>query len=175
MKSKGYQTILKIMLISLLFSCEDNNPMSQNEGLIFTYASAIDVPGYTYLSGTDTITVHGEAGIVDTLTPMPVLQWDSISIPYLVAAIFSQPVEVENGVIFNTSDIIWFWHSGLESGKNGYVEFGEGKQMINGDINNLLPPVALAGTARYYWGIWGWDYSGTRVKYSSKPFTFYVK
>ncbi|MBN2613546.1 MAG: hypothetical protein JXB00_18465 [Bacteroidales bacterium] len=179
MESKRFHilrhTALIIMLAFLLITCEDDNTLIQNNELIFKHASAIDVPVYTYLSGPDEIIVHGDSGPVDTLTPMPVLRWDSVNVPYIVAAIFSQPIEIEGGVISNTSDIVWIWHSGLETGKDGYVEFTEGKQMINGDIQNLTAPASLTGPANYYWGVWGWNYPGTRILFSSRPLAFYIK
>ncbi len=167
-------------LMGIFSACENasEEPVLKSE-LIFPEAKEIKVPAYSYSSESGIINVYGDesfsSGIVDTLTSTPVLSWDSVMATQIVAAIFIQPIRVENGYISNTEDMVWIWHSGLEKGKDGKVAFMDGMKIANGDISNLSTPEPLLSSTRYYWGVWSWNASGVNITHASRPLTFYVK
>ena len=168
-----------IILLIISGACEESSDQPFNKELIFPEALEIRVPLYLYQSGEREITVHGDEGfknnIVDTVTPMPVLKWDSLETELIVAAIFSSPIQELNGEISNTGDIVCIWHSGLEQGVDGLVSFTEGRRIAAGDLDSLSPPQPLPAMQTYYWGVWSWDDSGIKIIYSSRQLTFYVK
>ena len=174
-----FRLIVPITIISLFFACENEITPKLNNDLIFNFANEIKIPSYSYQSESGLINVLGDAGyaagVIDTLTSAPELHWDSIQTTRIVAAIFSEPIQISGGIIVNTSDIVWIWHSGLESGRNGKVEFLEGRSINNSNIMNLTAPMPLIGNSIYYWGVWGWDASGVKILYSSRPICFYIK
>jgi hypothetical protein len=178
----SYKTPVSILVMftAIVFSaCEDISEVTLNNELIFPEAHEIRVPSYVYQSLTGDILVHGDEGfennIVDTITPTPILKWDSVQNRLIITAIFVNPVQITNGKLVNTNDIVWIWHSGLEDGKDGCVAFEEGRSISDGMIENLSQPIPLPALRQYYWGVWGWNESGIKVLYSSRQMTFYVK
>ena len=172
-------SVLILFMVFIFSACENVSEEALNNELIFPEAHEIKIPSYDYQSITGDILVHGDEGykinLVDTVTPAPVIKWDSVQTKLIVSAIFNQPIQVVNGRIENTNDIVWMWHSGLEDGKDGRVAFEEGRNISDGVLDNLSQPVPLATSHQYYWGVWSWDESGIRVRYSSRQMTFYVK
>lgn len=170
---------LYVLLSLFSTSCENEEIVKPNQDLIFPNAKEIKIPAYSYQSGPDNIFVQGDAGfitgIADTVTANPVLRWDSVQTTHIVAAIFKQPVLMINGAVTNTDDIVWIWHTGLGTGKNGHVEYIHGKSISNGDIYNETDLIHLVGPGNYYWGVWGWNNSGTVVAYSSRALVFFIK
>jgi|GEM_PF-2088023 len=171
---------ISILIIVIIFSaCENACEETLNNELIFPEAHEINVPSYVYQSITGDILVHGDEGykfnLVDTLPATPVIGWDSVQTKLIISAIFSQPIQVVNGRIENLNKIVWIWHSGLENGKDGWVAFEEGRNISDGNLDNLSQPIPLTTSHQYYWGVWSWDESGIRVRYSSRQMTFYVK
>ena len=171
---------ISILVMLMIFSaCENVSEETLNNELIFPEAHEIKVPSYVYQSIAGDILVHGDEGykinLLDTVTPAPVIRWNSVQTKLIITAIFSQPIQVVNGRVVNSNEIVWIWHSGLENGKDGWVAFEEGRNISDGDLENLSQPTPLATSHQYYWGVWSWDESGVKVRYSSRQMTFYVK
>lgn len=168
-----------IILLIVFGSCEESSEQPFNKELIFPGAREVKVPLYVYQSEEREITVHGDEGfkndIVDTLTSMPVLRWDSLETELIVAAIFRSPIQVLNGEISNTGDMVWIWHSGLDQGTDGMLAFTDGRSITDGNLNSLSQPQPLPAMQTFYWGVWSWDDSGIKIIYSSRQLTFYVK
>jgi len=80
--------------------------------------------------------------------------------------------------IDNSSDIVWFWHTGMQNGFNGYVEYNSGSTPINGNINpsntNYNPAKPLINGKPYYLTIWEWDDKGINIVSSSNISYFSV-
>lgn len=172
--------IIFILFISLFFSsCEEETIEYFNNELIFSDAHEIVIPSYNYQSITGDIIVHGDEGFdnnsVDTITSTPPIRWDSVDSKLIVSAIFINPIQVADGKIQNTNDIVWIWHSGLANVNNGRVTFEEGRSLSGNAIEDTDQPIPLPAFHQYYWGVWGWNESGIKVQYSSRQMTFYVK
>jgi hypothetical protein len=179
---RNLRYIIFLWLPTVVFhSCSEEESAVYNPDLLFTSAFEIRIPSYSYQDSLgNTYTVRGDtgyqSGITDTLNSTPDLIWDSMGIEILTAAIFNQPIQVEGGEISNTSDIIWQWHSGMLTGKEGAVQYSDGRNVIHNTsdtIDYLNAPSAL-NSGHYYWAVWGWNQSGVRIWYSSKQLEFYV-
>ncbi len=160
----------------LLSTCAEEESVLNNEDLIFSYSFQIRIPEYEYSDQSGTVyNVRGDTnyqtGYPDTLNNMPVLAWDSIGLGVITVAIFSSKPVVRNNEITNSNDIVWLWHSGMNFGKEGYVQFIEGKNVINGEVDDSLTPLM---ESKYYWGVWAWNTAGNRILYSSMPLVFNV-
>jgi hypothetical protein len=172
-------SILVLFTVIIFSTCEDVSDETLNNDLIFPAVHEIKVPSYVYQSMSGDILIQGDEGYnnnaVDTITPTPTIRWDSVQTKLIVTAIFIHPIQVTNGKIENTNDIIWIWYSGLEDGKDGWVTFEEGRSISDGMMDNLGQPIPLPALHQYFWGVWGWNESGIKVLYSSRQMTFYVK
>ncbi len=170
-------TCIPFVLFVLLFNCtEGEEEVLQNDELIFSDSYQIKIPGYQYYDNEGNLfLVRGDtsyqAVYPDTLNNKPSFVWDSIGLKIITVAIFTSPIIVENDQIMNVEDIVWEWHSGMDFGKEGYVQFIEGKNVIQGEITNTVTPLQ---EAKYYWGVWAWNSTGKKILYSSRQLGFYV-
>lgn len=171
-----------VLLLFLIFSCEESSVNIVNDNLIFSGSNEILVPGYSYISGTGRIfMISGDEGfendITDTVNNTPVIEWDSASVKSqtVVAAIFNDAIKTDQAGIINGNNIVWLWHTGVPDGNIGQVSFNDGYSIQNNDIENKSPPVPLTGDHIYYWGVWAFDVTGTKIISSSKMFKFYVE
>jgi hypothetical protein len=170
-----------IMILFLIFwACSEEESALLNEDLLFTNAFQIKVPGYQYNVEGTTYTVRGDtsylSSVTDTLNSMPVFRWDSMDINILTVAIFTNSIDVRDNEIKNTEDIIWQWHSGMENGKEGYVQYSDGRNVLHGTMDTIdyQHPATPLDAGLYYWAVWGWNQSGIRIWYSSRELKFYV-
>ncbi len=168
-----------LLLFIFLISCTDNEVVLENENLLFTNSYEIAIPGYEFQDDEGKVYhVRGDTSYFsnypDTLNCLPVLEWDSMGIRIITAAIFTNNIQVAGNRIVNTDDILWQWHSGdAMSGKEGYVKYSDGRNVINDSIDYTNPADSL-DEGHYYWAIWGWGESGIRIWYSSRELEFYV-
>jgi hypothetical protein len=167
-----------LFLLQIVWSCSEEDSGPVDETLVFTEAYQIHIPSYQYIAEEMTYTVRGDTSYhdTDTLNSMPVFEWDTIGIYLITAAISTNPIRVSNSKIINTTDIIWQWHSGMENGNEGYVQYNDGKNVLHAETDSIdyeHPPAPLA-EGHYYWAIWGWNQSGTDIWFSSRQMQFYV-
>jgi hypothetical protein len=176
---RGLRYIMILMLIAEVFhSCTVEETTVYNPDLLFTNAFEIRIPLYSYQDSMGNMyTVRGDTGyqsiMTDTLNSVPCLIWDSLGIDILTAAIFNRPIQVKGGEISNARDMIWQWHSGMLTGREGDVQYSDGRNVIHDTIDYLNPARAL-DSGHYYWAVWGWNQSGVRIWYSSRQLEFYV-
>ncbi len=178
---KQSKDILCIFLFLLPFwTCSEEESLILHEELVFTNAFQIKIPMYQYDTLGITYTIRGDSGyrspFVDTLNGRPCLKWDATGIPIITAAIFDQPIEVSGGEIINIENIIWQWHSGMEFGNEGDLQYFEGRNVLhnNYDTIDYQNPARPLDEGHYYWAVWGWDRSGVWIWYSSRQMEFYV-
>lgn len=175
--------ILGILPLMLFYAgCERDDNTVFNEYLVFQNSYEIEVPPYWYYTDSgDSVFVRGDqsynSGTIDTLTSTPVLAWDSVESKLLCAAIFKESIKIENYNITNdTSEIVWIWHSGLPEGVNGLVEFDQGIGKMNlSESEQLIKPDSLEQGHIYFWCVWGWNASGTKINFSSRELRFIVR
>ncbi len=162
----------------IIASCKEEEITLNNEDLIFSNSFQIKIPSYQYYDSTEKVySVRGDTSFQssypDTLNDLPVIAWDSMGLRIITVAIFTSPIAATNNEIVNIEDIVWQWHSGMEFGEEGYVQFSDGKNVFEGTIDYENDPEPLQ-ERMYYWGIWAWNASGTRLLYSSRQLEFYV-
>lgn len=99
----------------------------------------------------------------------PALSWKALDQPYLLAAIFSNNVQVDKqtNTVSNTEQIVWFWHNGLPTGRDGAVKFSDGfdPHLEAEGLYTLTPqfdvPDLPSGT--YVLVVWALDRNGEPV------------
>ncbi len=161
------------------WSCTPENVIFENEDLVFINSYQIKIPSYNFQDTEGNVyLMRGDTSYLsaypDTVNSGPVLEWDSMGIRIITAAIFTDHILVVGSQIVNTEDIVWQWHSGDDmSGEEGQVQYFEGRSVINDGIDYGNSPDSL-DEGHYYWAVWGWGESGTRVWYSSRELEFYV-
>ena len=171
--------VLILCLGFFFWSCSQEDVTIENEDLIFINSYQIKIPAYDFQdSEGNSYSVRGDTSYQtsypDTVNSLPSLRWDSMGISIISAAIFTHHIHVTGSQIENTEDIVWLWHSGdAMSGEEGYIQYSDGRNVINGDIDYENPADSL-DEGLYYWAVWGWGKSGTRVLYSSRELEFYV-
>jgi hypothetical protein len=179
MKPITKKTYFLILLVSA-YACTKQETRNLNEDLVFGEAFEIKVPSYEYDYNGRTYNVRGdtsfETDYLDTLNSMPRFKWDSVGIDIITLAIFNEPIEVQGNEIVNSNNIIWQWHSGMEIGIEGDVQYIQGRNVIHdgADTIDYQNPVTPLEEGHYFWAIWGWKPSGTRIWYSSRQLEFYV-
>lgn len=185
MKTATYILLLITLLVSA--SCEsDDEPLVENKDLIFINTFPFRVSPYSYESENEQYHVSGdlvyETRIPDTLNSTPLFKWDSVNIKSIETArvksytvgLFSSPIRSSSIRILNPEDLIWQWHSGLDSGDYGEVHYNDGLPVENGAYLPGESPEALTA-GHYYWAIWAWDPSGTQLWFSSRQMEFIVE
>ncbi len=164
------------IIFSLFFNCTEEESVLINEDLIFSNSYQINIPSYRYFDSVgNSFFVRGDnsyqTSYPDTLNSLPLFAWDSIGLKIINVAIFTSPIVVSNNEIVNYEDIIWKWHSGMNFGKEGYVQYLNGRDVINGEIGENVTPLQ---ESTYYWGVWAWNSEGKKILYSSRALKFYV-
>jgi hypothetical protein len=180
------QTVYIILSILICWACSEDYTGPYNEDLVFKNSFQIYIPAYQYEFGEVDYFVNADTSyplsFTDTLNNSPVFIWDSMGIDLLTLAIFSSPIRVMNNEIVNKEDLVWQWYLGMEmhtesgSGREGYVQYSDGRNVIHETLDTIdyANPATPLSQGHYFWAIWGWDHSGTRVWYSSQQMEFYV-
>ena len=109
----------------------------------------------------------------------PRFTYNANSNKLVMIAVWNNLPKVLDNVIKNPSDVVWFWHSGMQNSPLGSVKFEDGKIPLDEDLNprsftSLNDPVPLEKGRSYYWAIWEWDSSGTGITGSSTVSYFKV-
>lgn len=102
----------------------------------------------------------------------PTLTYNADSNKLVMIAIWSHPPKVVDNIITNPLDIVWYWHSGMRNSPLGIVNYDNGRKPISGDLNQSkltdeTIPTPLEKGKAYYWSVWEWDDSGTKISGSS--------
>jgi len=176
-----------IVLFVLLSACkkDDSNDTGQVKTTLVTYSqntlfpktTKIPVLYYEYILDGNLIISSGDSSNVrypDTFPSTPSFSWCATGNQLVVVAIFNSWIEVSLTKILNGEDIVWMWHTGLYTGREGTVRYGDGYSLSNGiALYDTLYP--LQNNMNYYWAVWAWGNDGKKVEKSSQAFPFYVK
>jgi hypothetical protein len=167
-----------IVIVILAVACEEESSIVENRDLIFIHSNPINIPAYYYLDQfNDTIHVQGDSSyyhsVVDTLSNQPVLAWEAVNNELVCVGIFTEPIEVNEGMIdYNPN--IWRWNSGMAAEDSNSIAYSEGSFVQIGKLVPGLMPMDTLTSGHYYWAVWGWNSSGTKILYSSRQLEFYV-
>ena len=87
----------------------------------------------------------------------PQFVWSSTGPNTSMIAVWEQPPVIGTKEIQDSVPIYWFWHSGLNTGGNGFVQHHDGKTTLGGSIEKPRSPVLFETGRSYYWAVWEWD------------------
>ncbi len=175
------KNIISFLLIisAVICSCNKEPASLSNNDLIFSNSLPLEIPSYTFTLGSKEYFVRGDtsyfSNFLDTLPSTPVFKWDTVNVSLIYVGVFDVPIHTENGSITNSNDLIWAWHSGMLRGKNGLVQYIDGKTVKSDGSYSDSDPAPLISGNTYYWGVWAWNNSGTQIWFSSRLLKFYVK
>jgi hypothetical protein len=93
---------------------------------------------------------------------VPNLSWPATGEPFVVAAFFVHRIDVASGIITNVGDLVWIWHTGLPTGREGNVTWSQGVPAVGGELEEGTVPSPLP-TGTYYWAVWALNESGVVV------------
>ncbi len=145
---------------------------------LFPNSALIIVPEYDYEVDSKSYHSDGSAASVlspDTFPSTPALFWEPTSSKLVAAAILDSRIEVNSQGIINQNNIVWMWHTGLNTGQEGSLSYSEGRSVKDGILlskDKLQPLISGQG---YTWVVWAWDKTGTKVEESSAELGFIVE
>ncbi len=88
----------------------------------------------------------------------PDFSWPATDEKHVACAIFERRISVRKNQITNADDILWLWHSGLGTGRDGNVLFEHGVRNEAG-----APPLDRLPPGTYYWAVWALDEQGLPI------------
>lgn len=114
---------------------------------------------------------------VDLMTSEPHFEWQQFDDPeHVMVVISKRRIIVHDGEIANPNDLIWAWNEDMEGGRKGYVEFGDGRDMVDGVIQyDKQEPTSLRSGQIYFWCVYGWNADLSKIAFSSKEFPFMIR
>lgn len=179
---KHIKNLIFISFIFITLSCEKNKYIDDNTkieiyGLLFNVKREIIIPDYSYYDENNfeyKINNSALSTKIDTINNKPIIKWETIDSPLTIVAISNDSLTTINNRITNINSIIWIWHNGMTSGKNGNINFLDGHNVKNGNIEYNRTPDNLEIGKFYFLNIWAFDYFGKKIKYSSKQKKIYV-
>ncbi len=142
-----------------------------NGSVLYQYIPLADAPLFAGRTRIELI-VPGRGTIVTSTEPRFV--WVASGCNLVFLGVFSKPIIVRNNSIRNKNDLLWAWHSGMEKGRIGDVNFGDGVNVTAGKLNYADSPLPLENGKSYYWALWTWSNDGARISHSSEQSYFIV-
>lgn len=95
----------------------------------------------------------------------PTFSWEPTGRLHVQAAVFSENIQVTDGSIENAREIVWLWHSGMSTGREGFVRWSDG-------IFLGAPQGSLTPGSSYVWAVWAWDDQGLVITDASPELFF---
>ena len=108
----------------------------------------------------------GQECVVST---RPSFAWEATGHALVHAGVFSENLDIHDGRITNVPDNVWYWHTGLGSGREGSVTWAQGVSMAQDDAGE---PEPLTHGEGYVWAVWAWDEETLEVVASSPEIFF---
>lgn len=146
-----------------LLNCTDAGipPDYELENAVFTHADYLIITG---IPGFDSVT-----------TATPIFTWNATGQKLVFLGIFNDNIVIYDNEIDNVENNIWAWHTGLGTGREGSVRFEDGRDVINGELQENEPPTPLTSGDSYTWAVWAWDDEGLIITHSSQEMFFTVE
>jgi hypothetical protein len=110
-----------------------------------------------------------------TTDSVPSFTWKATGQKLVFLAIFNDNIDIKDNRIQNLNNIIWGWHSGFGRGREGFVQFSDGRDFSNGKFLEGQAPTPLHSDSSYVWAVWAWDDEGLAIEYSSEEMFFTVE
>jgi|GEM_PF-3955854 hypothetical protein len=163
---------------------------------VFSNTERIVVPVYYYIDSSLQYTFSGDSTVhnipggnmpsycceaityLNKLPPTPTFSWVYTGDSIIACAIFSGRISLENNERVNSSNAVWMWNSGLNTGTysngNVQIQYGDGRAVINGVMQENASPGPLQINQCYTWMVWAWDSQGLKIVKSSLEIPFIV-
>ena len=151
--------------VAVIIACCDKGP---NDPPDIRYKNPV-------FSSADYFIESGPPDSGDTTGATPGFAWEATGQDLVYLSVFDTNIQASSNRILNSERIVWSWHSGLGTGREGAVFFEDGRDVINGRMLENGPPTPLEAGASYVWAVWAWDDQGKRVTYSSREIKFTVE
>ncbi len=113
---------------------------------------------FAYQNNLFTNTTRLAAAVNIPVPGEPSFSWQATGRKHVVCAIFSDRVQVRRNEITNPDKIVWMWHSGLATGREGNILFKHG--VAGAESTQSANPLPRGS---YFWGVWVFDDSGTPI------------
>ena len=131
-------------------------------------SAELSATGYTRLQnqiffGTIPLELEITSGVAE-----PAFAWQATGSKYIVLIIFREKIDLKNGQISNPQDAVWNWNTGMGRGREGNVNYSDGRDVRNGITQDMVTPLA-PGT--YYIAAWGYN-AEYDLLYSSKEYLY---
>ena len=152
-----------VVLLLGVLACGVSDPAGPAEATIANHVFA----------GTQLIDV-GRPTVGCVVDPHPILEWFATGQPLVAGAVFSTNISVSQGTISNRGAAVWIWHSGLTSGREGFVRWSQGVTIQDSVFVPVEPVDSLEIGRSYVWAVWAWDEQGIAVTHSSAEIFFTV-
>lgn len=114
-------------------------------------------------SGTDRINAAQDGSVYQ-----PGFSWIATGYRHVVCAVFNSPIHVKQNQITNADEVVWIWHTGLGTGREGNIRYSDGRPH---PASSDAPAPLASGV--YYWAVWALDDAGHAVA-SSVEYTLNV-
>ena len=185
-KLQGIEWDDNIFDFNLKRTCTDgNNIVNIGEGTISYQTMPIEDNTFTseeqlFINAKNKIILLSPKFEETIFTPEPTIKYsNSLNSKYIMVTIWNKIPKVTDNKIINPKDIFWYWHTGMkmDNSSMGIINYKDGKNPINGDINNenKEKPVSLKAGRAYYIAIWEWDSKNAiEVVSSSSISIFYI-
>jgi len=163
---------------------------------IIPNTTRITVPQFSYVENFSTFTFIGDSTVIklpgtempsncceailylSKLSPTPGFSWFDTGDSIVACAIFKGRVTVEESERLNPASAVWMWNSGLQTGNHSggkvFVQYSDGRPVLNGVIQENSDPVPLELNQTYTWMVWAWDNQGLNIVKSSFEIPFMV-
>jgi len=104
----------------------------------------------------------------------PSFTWNMNAKNLVAMGVFNKRIVITNGTIQNMNDLVYYWDSGMQTGRVGSIVFNDGKRYISGKLEGLPTPSPLNQGKAYYWAVWAWDSTGINIISASREGYFLV-
>jgi len=140
---KATKTIILFTLCLAIVACGDSASFEKAAGK-FVHQNNI-------FAKTSRLTASAQL----TEVGQPSFSWNATSKKHVICAIFKERIQVKNNLITNQDKVIWIWHTGFGTGREGNILFSQGGTSTTkaNSPSPLQPGV-------YYWAVWALNAQG---------------
>ena len=109
-----------------------------------------------------------------TSNDRPYFSWNMLSTKLVAMGVFDQRIEVSGNEITNREDVVFYWDSGMSTGRVGSIIFDDGRLYSDGNLIEITEDSTLDKGRTYFWAIWSWDEEGIYIQNSSREGYFTI-
>lgn len=88
---------------------------------------------------------------------VPAFSWYDNARPYVFLAIFDGDLDIGANRILNDEVVVWTWHSGLGKGIRGDIDYEDGVEVVDGELQEYTENLAPLADGTYKAALWMYD------------------